>query len=66
MPHRNDIIAFLHAQLNVTAFDDTAVNGLQVEGKADVRKIALGVSCSERLFPKVVHSEEVAIIEGQK
>ena len=50
MAYRDDIVRFVAELLSVQGFDDECVNGLQVEGKPQVSKIALGVSASARLF----------------
>ncbi len=54
MVYRDEIINFINQLLTPENFDDYCVNGLQVEGKAEIRKIALGVSASERLFQQAV------------
>lgn len=41
---RDDITAFLDDYLAVSTFRDVAPNGMQVIGKAEVRRVALGVS----------------------
>ncbi len=45
-----DIINFCNEYLEIDKFKDTSLNGLQVEGKPEVEKIALGVSCNQKLF----------------
>ncbi|MBN1351738.1 Nif3-like dinuclear metal center hexameric protein [candidate division KSB1 bacterium] len=44
------LVEFLAQYLSVADFDDGCVNGLQVEGKEEIRKIVAGVSASQRLF----------------
>ena len=44
--NHHELRDLLRAELNVDAFKDGQWNGLQVEGKADVQKIALAVSVS--------------------
>ena len=56
MASKNEIIEFCNTTLSVADFDDFCVNGLQVDGKADVRKIVLGVSSSERFFSEAVNA----------
>lgn len=48
--HRDQLIAYLDDHLDADAVTDAAVNGLQVEGRADIRRIAAGVSASAALF----------------
>ncbi len=43
---RNDLTRYLAEYLQVDNFSDYCPNGLQVEGRADVRKIATGVTAS--------------------
>lgn len=50
MAYRDDIVRFVAELLSVQDFEDECINGLQVEGKPQVSKIALGVSASVRLF----------------
>jgi len=50
MAKRDEILQFIHEILTPENFNDYCVNGLQVEGKAEIQKIVLGVSVSERLF----------------
>jgi dinuclear metal center YbgI/SA1388 family protein len=57
MAQRDEIVRFLAELLSVRDFEDECVNGLQVEGKREVRNIALGVSVSVRLF-------EAALAQG--
>lgn len=52
MPKRAAIIAFLNEYLNVSAVRDASQNGLQVQGRDEVKKIALGVSASLELFKR--------------
>ncbi len=50
MAKRDDVIQYVNDLLNISDFSDDSINGLQVEGKPEIEKIALGVSVSERLF----------------
>lgn len=45
-----EVAARLDALLQPATFSDSCVNGLQIEGKADVRRIACGVSLSQRFI----------------
>lgn len=47
---RTELLNYLHQYLEIDQFDDYCHNGLQVEGKSQVKKISFGVSVSERLF----------------
>lgn len=50
MASLKDIINFCDEYLEINKFKDNSLNGLQVEGKPEVEKIALGVSCNQKLF----------------
>lgn len=48
----NTIVRFLNKELNVRKIPDISRNGLQVRGKADVKRIAFGVDACMELFEK--------------
>lgn len=50
-----EIVAFLDKELHVTELQETAINGLQVEGKQDVKKIGFAVDASLSTFTKAQH-----------
>jgi dinuclear metal center YbgI/SA1388 family protein len=52
MANRNDIIIYTNDYLNIADFKDYGPQGLQVEGKTEVRKIITAVSASVELFQK--------------
>ncbi|MCX5783205.1 MAG: Nif3-like dinuclear metal center hexameric protein [Elusimicrobia bacterium] len=52
MPNCKEIILFLNNLLRAENIADDAFNGLQVEGKEEVKKIAFGVSANLELFNK--------------
>ncbi len=45
-----DLVAWLDAYLATTAFDDVSLNGLQVEGRPEVAKVAVAVDSSMTTF----------------
>ncbi len=47
---RDDLVAWLDAFLDIHAYPDPSLNGLQVEGAAEVTKVALAVDASLRTF----------------
>ncbi len=55
--NRDELDAYLNRFLEVPKFQDYCPNGLQVEGRAEIRKIISGVSASLALL-------EVAVAEG--
>ncbi len=62
MVKRDEIVQYINELLNISEFEDDSVNGLQVEGKAEIERIVLGVSCSERLFQAAVETQADLII----
>jgi len=51
---RDKIVKFCEEYLKVKDFKDSCVNGLQVEGKEDIRKIVTGVSFSRDLINEAI------------
>jgi dinuclear metal center YbgI/SA1388 family protein len=49
---RDELIAFLDELLDAPAFDDYGPNGLQVIGRAEVRRVVTGVSAHRELFER--------------
>ncbi len=47
---RDDLVKWLNTYLNISAFEDKSLNGLQVEGTAEVNKVAFAVDSSLRTF----------------
>jgi putative NIF3 family GTP cyclohydrolase 1 type 2 len=55
MPVKRDkIIAFCDEYLKVKDFEDGCYNGLQVEGRADIKKIVTAVSLSKKLIKEAL------------
>lgn len=52
MTTREEVVDFLNEYLHSAEIPDMSHNGLQVEGRAQVRKIVFGVSASLELFKK--------------
>ena len=52
MADRNEIIIFTDEYLNSKAIQDISRNGLQIEGKTEIRRIAFGVSASLECMKK--------------
>ncbi|HEX7021939.1 MAG TPA: Nif3-like dinuclear metal center hexameric protein, partial [Trueperaceae bacterium] len=44
--NRDDLVAFLDDYLHIGDYDDLSLNGLQVEGKDEIRKVAVAVDAS--------------------
>jgi dinuclear metal center YbgI/SA1388 family protein len=51
---RDEIIAFCDEYLKVKDFEDKCHNGLQVEGKSEIKKIVTGVSLSRELIQQAL------------
>ncbi len=62
MAKRDEIVQYINELLNIAEFQDDSFNGLQVEGKAEIEKIVLGVSISERLFQAAIGEQADMII----
>lgn len=54
MVNRNEIVAYLSTLLQVDAFNDYTPNGLQIEGKAEIKKIVSGVTASQALIDAAI------------
>lgn len=62
MVDRDQILNYLNEFLKVQEFDDYCINGLQVEGKAEIKKVICAVSVSQRLFSQAVKRNADLII----
>jgi len=56
MADRDEIVEFIDGYLNSRNISDISMNGLQIEGKKEVRKIAFGVSASLACMRKACDS----------
>jgi len=59
---RDDLVAYLANFLRLGAFDDESLNGLQVEGRADVNRVALAVSACAEAFSAAAAADADALI----
>jgi dinuclear metal center YbgI/SA1388 family protein len=50
--NRQELESYLAQYLNVKGFDDSALNGMQVEGRQEVRRLAVAVSACSEAFRK--------------
>jgi dinuclear metal center YbgI/SA1388 family protein len=62
MLKRDELTKYLNALLECDKFRDSAIQGLQVEGKDTVSSVATGVSVSEELFLKAIDAGTEMII----
>lgn len=62
MAARNEIEDYLNTLLNADAFKDYGPNGLQVEGRVDVRRIVSGVTANRDLIDAAIADKADAIL----
>lgn len=62
MIEREQLVAFIDKALNSTAIKDYCPNGLQVEGKAQIRTIVTGVTASQALLQQAVALNADAVL----
>lgn len=58
----NELEALINLKLDAGSFSDYAPNGLQVEGREQIRKIVTGVTASQALLDEAVRLEADAVI----
>lgn len=62
MVDRGELAAYLDGLLDAALFRDYCPNGLQVEGRAEVRRIVCGVTASQALVDAAVAAEADALL----
>ena len=62
MASRSDIESYLGALLDVGKFRDYGPNGLQIEGKPEVKKLVSGVTASRALIEAAIDQQADAIL----
>ncbi len=60
--HRDELEAHLNTYLNASAFRDYCPNGLQVEGRDEVKRIVTGVTASAALIEAAIAARADAIL----
>lgn len=60
--NRKELEAYLAEYLEVASFDDDSLNGLQVEGKPDVKRLAVAVSACAEVFRKAAAMKADAVL----
>lgn len=61
--HRDDLDAYLNRFLRVSDFEDDSVNGLQVEGRAEVSRVAFAVSaCAEAFSAAAAEGADALVV----
>lgn len=63
---RQDLMAYLHEFLQVNDYKDYAPNGLQVEGKAEIKRIVTGVTACQALIDAAIarHADAILVHHG--
>lgn len=59
---RDELLAYLDEFLGCESCPDVSLNGLQVEGRREIQRLACGVSASARLFQEAAHWEADAVL----
>ena len=63
MTHRNDILAYCNQLLQPQLFKDYCPNGLQVEGRSEIKKIISGVTASRALIEAAIaHNADTLLV----
>ena len=62
MVKRDELVEFLNKTLNIELFSDYGPNGLQIEGKEEVKKIAFAVSATRDSVEKACEQNSDALI----
>lgn len=62
MVSRDELARHLDALLEISLFDDACPNGLQVEGRAEVRRVVTGVTSSLAFIEEAARREADAIV----
>ena len=62
MAQRNQLESYLHALLEVDRFKDYGPNGLQIEGRAELRRIVSGVTASLALIDAAIADKADAVL----
>jgi len=62
MVTRSELVDYINTLLNISAFDDYAPNGLQVEGSNQISKIIGGVTASQALIDAALEQKADAIL----
>ncbi len=58
----NQLASYLNAQLQINKFKDYCPNGLQVEGKSEVKRIITGVTACQQLIDVAIEKQADAIL----
>ncbi len=59
---RDELVQYLNDLLHINEFSDLGPNGLQVEGRSEIRRVVTGVSACVELFERAIALKADAII----
>ena len=62
MVDRQQILDYCYSRLDVGAYSDIAINGLQVEGAAEINRLAIAVSTSDRTISAAAEWKAEALL----
>ena len=63
MARLNEIVEYCNGFLSINDFEDYCPNGLQVEGKAEIKKIIVGVTaCQALLEQAILHNADAVLV----
>lgn len=62
MMERNSLVAACNQELNASRFKDYTINGLQVEGGQEIRRVLSGVTACQALLDKAVEWKADAVL----
>lgn len=62
MANRDDLVTFCDELLDSASFRDIARNGLQIEGKPEIRKLTIAVSCNQHTIDAAIANGSDAIL----
>ena len=62
MVNRDELVSFLNEYLNVSAYPDKSSNGLQVEGKEEVERVAFAVDTTLRTIERAAEAKADMLI----
>jgi putative NIF3 family GTP cyclohydrolase 1 type 2 len=62
---RDELVSYTNRLLDISAFKDYCPNGLQVEGRGEVRKLISGVTASRRLIEAAIDRRADALLVHQ-
>ena len=52
--HQNDLLQYFNKLMTPQYFEDYAPNGLQIEGKSEIKRLAFAVSATQESIKKAI------------